>query len=501
MALVPARAGGVLLHPTSLPGPHGIGDLGPEAHRWVEWLAEAGFRLWQILPLGPTGFANSPYQSHSSFAGNPLLISLTELHEHGLLSADDLIPLTTPPAAAVDFERVIPLKQKLLAQAAAASSGDSSDERQAFEAFVDAERSWLEDAALFLALVRRFEGKPWQEWSAGLAGRKAADLKEARNSLATEVEAEKWKQFWFHRQWEAMRARAAKLGVSIIGDLPIYAAANSADTWAHPELFRLDTHGRPLAVAGVPPDYYTPTGQLWGNPVYAWERHTETGFAWWIERVRAGLGATDILRIDHFRGLQAYWEVAAGQPTAEVGEWVAGPGAGLLKALQASLGSLPLLAEDLGFITPEVVELRRAFHLPGIKILQFGLEAGPESLDLPHNYETVTAAYTGTHDNDTSRGWYDRADDTTRHFARRYLTADDREIVPAMVRALWSSVAAWTIVPMQDVLQLGSEARMNRPGQAEGSWTWRMTGEQWKRAPAGWLEDLSRVYGRSGLDR
>jgi len=499
MAVVPARAGGVLLHPTSLPGPHGIGDLGPEAHRWVEWLAGAGCRLWQILPLGPTGFANSPYQSLSSFAGNPLLISLTDLQEHGLLSADDLIPLTALSAEAVEFERLVPLKQNLLAQAAAAASSKvTGRDRQEFEAFVEAEGSWLDDAALFLALVRRFEGRPWHEWPPGLAGRKAADMKDARRSLATEVKAEMWKQFWFHWQWGALRARAAELGVSIIGDLPIYAAANSADTWAHPELFQLDSKGRPLAVAGVPPDYFSPTGQLWGNPVYAWERHTETRYAWWTERVRAGLRTADILRIDHFRGLQAYWEVPAGRETAEVGEWVEAPGAKLLETLRISLGGLPLLAEDLGVITPEVVELRRAFGLPGMRIFQFGLEGGPESLDLPHNYESLTAAYTGTHDNDTSRGWYGGADEATRHFARRYLTADDSEIVLAMVRALWSSGAEWSIVPMQDVLQLGSEARMNRPGHAEGNWRWRMTGEQWKRAPTGWLEDLSRTYGRSG---
>ena len=236
---------------------------------------------------------------------------------------------------------------------------------------------------------------------------------------------------------------------------------------------------------------------MWGNPVYAWERHTETGFAWWVERVRAGLRTADVLRIDHFRGLEAYWEVPAGRETAEVGEWVEAPGSGLLGTLRTALGDLPLLAEDLGVITPEVVELRRAFGLPGMRILQFGLEGGPQSLDLPHNYEPLTAAYTGTHDNDTSRGWYEVADEATRHFARRYLASDEGEIVPAMVRALWSSVAGWTIVPMQDVLQLGSEARMNRPGQAEGNWRWRMTGEQWKRAPTSWLEDLSRVYGRS----
>lgn len=497
MALIPARAGGILLHPTSLPSPHGIGDLGPDAHRWVEWLAAAGCRLWQVLPLGPTGFANSPYQSLSSFAGNPLLISLTDLQERGLLSAGDVAPLAALSDRVVDFDRLIPIKGTLLAKAAAAAAArPPADERRAFEAFIEAERAWLDEAVLFLALVRRFEGRPWPDWPAGLAARRPDDMKSARRELASELEAESWKQYWFYRQWAALRAKAAAQGVRIIGDLPIYAAPNSADTWAHPELFRLDAAGRPAAVAGVPPDYFSPTGQLWGNPVYDWPQHAQSGFTWWIERVRAGLRMADVLRIDHFRGLQAYWAVPAGQPTAEQGVWIEAPGEALLKALRASLGSLPLLAEDLGVITPEVVALRDAFELPGMRILQFGLEGGPENQDLPHYYVPRSAAYTGTHDNDTARGWYEAADETTRDFGRRYLATDDPGFVPAMIRAVWASVAGWAMVPMQDVLGLGSEARMNRPGQAEGNWDWRMTQADWASAPQGWLTDLNRVYGR-----
>ena len=499
MALNPGRAGGVLLHPTSLPAPYGIGDLGPDAFAWVDWLAEAGCRIWQILPLGPTGFANSPYQSLSSFAGNPLLISLSSLKDDGLLTEPDLAPLSSLPADVVDFDRLITSREGLLAGAAAVAAKKApAEERRAHAAFVEAERPWLDDAALFMALLREFDGRPWAEWPPGLARREPAALAKARRDLVDELEAETWKQFWFHRQWGAVRQHAAELGVAIIGDLPIYAASNSADVWTNPELFRLDSEGRPRAVAGVPPDYFSPTGQLWGNPVYDWRRHAETGYAWWIERVRAGLRTADILRIDHFRGLEAYWEVPAGLPTAEKGEWIEGPGASLLKALQASLGSLPLLAEDLGFMTPEVAKLRGAFGLPGMKILQFGLEGGPTSHELPHHYEPLMAAYTGTHDNETARGWYGAATEETRDFARRYLAVGESGVVAGMVRAIWASVADWAIVPMQDVLELSSEARLNVPGRAEGNWKWRMTNEQWKRAPKDWLADLSRIYGRSG---
>lgn len=500
MALVPGRAGGILLHPTSLPGAHGIGDLGPDALEWVDWLAGAGCRLWQILPLGPTGFANSPYQSLSSFAGNPLLLSLSRLQEHGLIDRDALQPLTSLPGDAVDYDSLIEHKDALLARAAVAARTGPAEERRAFEAFVAAEREWLEDTTLFLALLRSRKGRPWYEWPKELALRSPSALNEARRGLSAEIEVEAWKQFWFHRDWAAVRARAAEKGIAIIGDLPIYAAPNSADTWTRPELFRLDKSGRPKAVAGVPPDYYTPTGQLWGNPVYAWPRHVESGFDWWAKRVRAGLRMADILRIDHFRGLEAFWEVRAGQPTAEVGRWVQGPGAALLQALKETLGSLPLLAEDLGFMTPAVVELRKAFHLPGMKILQFGLEGGPASGDLPHLYERLSAAYTGTHDNDTALGWYEGAGETAKDFARRYLAVDDRGFVPAMVRAVWASVADWAIVPMQDVLGLGSEARMNRPGQAEGNWRWRMQREPWEKAPQDWLLELNRIYGRADVD-
>ncbi len=415
----------MLLHPTSLPGPYGIGDLGPEAIAWVDWLAEAGCRIWQVLPLGPTGFANSPYQSLSSFAGNPLLISLSALKDQGLLTEPDLALLASSPADTVDFDHLIKVKEGLLASAAAAAWHKApAEERRAYSAFVESERAWLDEAALFMALLREFDGRPWVEWPPGLAGREPSALEKARRDLAPELQAETWKQFWFHRQWSAVRQRAAERGVAILGDLPIYAASSSADVWAHPELFRLDREGRPLAVAGVPPDYFSTTGQLWGNPVYDWRRHAEIGYAWWIDRVRAGLRTADILRIDHFRGLEAYWEVPAGLPTAEEGEWIEGPGAALLEALRASLGSLPLLAEDLGFMTPAVGELRRAFDLPGMKILQFAFSGDPEHEFLPHNYPLHCVVYTGTHDNDTVVGWYASAPEAERDYCRRYLGHD-----------------------------------------------------------------------------
>jgi len=467
----------------------------------VDWLAAAGCRLWQILPLGPTAIANSPYQALSSFAGNPLLISLADLQEKGWIAGADLAPFASFPADRVDFDRLIAVKGELLDRAAStAVRAAEIEEREAHDAFVEAERTWLEDAALFTVLSRKFDGRPWVEWPSPLAARDRAALADARRDLAAEVEGETWKQYWFYRQWDALHHHAQHSGLAIIGDVPIYAASNSADVWAHRELFRLDANGVALAVAGVPPDYFSSTGQLWGNPVYDWPRHAESGYAWWIDRVRAGLRLVDILRIDHFRGLEAFWEVPAGLPTAEKGRWVKGPGKRFLSTLRSALGGLPLLAEDLGFVTPRVVALRRAFRLPGMRILQFGLEAGTAgaaSGDLPHRYEPGAAAYTGTHDNDTAKGWYASAPEATRDFTRRYLGTNDDGVVPAMVRAIWSSVADWAIVPMQDFLGLGSEARMNRPGTGEGNWDWRMTGEQWERAPQGWLAELNRIYGRT----
>jgi 4-alpha-glucanotransferase len=496
MALTPSRAGGILLHPTSLPGPHGIGDLGGEAVAWVEWLAAAGCRVWQVLPLGPIGDGNSPYQSPSSFAGNPLLISLDRLAEQGLLAAEDVRKASSPSGRPVDFDAVRTAKGRLLAAAAAAWPNASADEKQAFEQFRQEQSFWLEDAALFMALRRAHAAKAWTEWPAPLASRQAGALSQARRDLVHEIQVERLSQFWFHRQWSALHDRCRQLGVSILGDVPIYVSHDSADAWSHPELFLLDAGGRPTVVAGVPPDYFTATGQRWGNPIYDWDRHASTGFSWWIERARAALRWADVVRIDHFRGLDAYWEVPATEMTAEVGRWVDAPGVSLLRAMEEALGGLPLVAEDLGFMTESVEALRQRFGLPGMKILQFGFEAGPTGAFLPHHYARPCIAYTGTHDNDTARGWYEGADPSTQDFCRRYLATDDAGVVAAMIRSIWASVADWAIVPLQDVLGLGPEARMNVPGTPRGNWTWRVDPGYPGIAPSEWLREISQVYGR-----
>jgi 4-alpha-glucanotransferase len=496
MALTPARAGGILLHPTSLPGAHGIGDLGSEAVAWVEWLAAAGCRVWQVLPLGPIGAGNSPYQSPSSFAGNPLLISLERLAEQGLLAAEDVRRASSPAGPPVDYDAVREGKGRLLAAAAAKWPNAPADEKHAFEEFCEEGSFWLDEAALFMALRRAEAGKVWTEWPAPLAARQPAALSQARRDLEHEIEVERLSQFWFHRQWSALRDRCRQLGVSILGDVPIYVSHDSAEAWSHPELFLLDPGGRPTVVAGVPPDYFTATGQRWGNPIYDWDRHASAGFSWWIERVRAALRWADFVRIDHFRGLDAYWEVPAEAVTAEVGRWVDAPGVSLLRALEHSLEGLPLVAEDLGVMTESVGRLRDRFGLPGMKVLQFGLEAGPEGDFLPHNFTRPCIAYTGTHDNDTSRGWYESADASTKDFCRRYLATDDAGVVSEMIRVIWSSIADWAIVPLQDVLGLGSGARMNVPGVAEGNWTWRVDPGYRAIAPTDWLRDIGTVYGR-----
>ena len=496
MALTPLRAGGILFHPTSLPGPHGIGDLGPTAFTWVEWLASAGCRVWQVLPLGPIGPGNSPYQSPSTFAGNPLLISLELLGQQGLLAQKDLQVAAALPADRVDFEAVIEIKSRLLAAAAANWAAAGETEHRAFADFCRNESHWLEDAALFMALRQAHSERAWTEWPAPLARRDPKALEEARHDLAAEVHLERLRQFWFFRQWFDLRARCRELGVSVLGDIPIYVAHDSADVWSHPDLFQLDSDGRPTVVAGVPPDYFTPTGQLWGNPIYAWDRHASTGFTWWIARVRSALRLADVVRLDHFRGLDAYWEVPAGQATAEVGRWVEGPGAALLGALVSALGGLPMVAEDLGFMTPQVIALRKQFGLPGMKILQFGFESGPEGDFLPHNYVRPCLAYTGTHDNETARGWYENANPSAQDLCRRYLAVDGSAVVPGMIRAVWSSIADWAIVPMQDVLGLDNEGRMNVPGQPTGNWTWRANPDYLETAPREWLRGISEVYGR-----
>ena len=489
-----SRRAGILLHPSSLPGSYGIGELGPEAQRWLEFLHSAGQRVWQVLPLGPTGYGDSPYQSFSSFAGNPLLISVELLAAEGWLSQEELQPLRALPAERVDFGRLIPLKFPLLQQAARRflAAGAAPDYRQ----FVSEQALWLEDYVLFMALKQENGGRSWIEWPAGVRRREAALLAEARERNAALLEELRVQQYWFFRQWQALRQRAAELDITIIGDLPIFVALDSADTWADQELFDLDDQGQPNSVAGVPPDYFSATGQRWGNPLYLWDLHEQRGFDWWIHRVRSSLRLYDLLRIDHFRGFEAYYRIPADEPTAVNGQWLKGPGQALFTALERALGSLPVIAEDLGIITPEVEELRDANGLPGMRVLQFAFSGNPRDPYLPHNHVPGCVVYTGTHDNDTTRGWYGAAPEAEKDLVRRYLGCDDEQAPWALLRAAFASVADTAIVPLQDVLGQGSEARMNTPGQAGGNWSYRF---DWSE-PGDWaapvLRELAFMYGR-----
>ncbi len=491
------RAGGILLHPTSLPGRFGIGDLGPTAESWIDWLAEAGCRLWQVLPLGPTGYGDSPYQGLSTFAGNPLLVSPECMLEDGLLLAADLEPVPAFPSNRVDFSAVIGHKLHLLERASARLPSGTSSFRQAFDDFCNRQAGWLDDYALFMALKREQGGQAWNRWPAELASRNPSALREASARLADNMQSHRLAQYLFYREWEAIRSRAHSRGIQVIGDVPIFVAHDSADVWTHPELFALDRHGEPEAVAGVPPDYFSPTGQRWGNPVYRWDAMAKDGYAWWIGRMRSVLAMVDVVRLDHFRGFEAYWRIPAEAPTAETGEWVQGPGAELLHALAKALGSLPLIAEDLGVITPEVVALRDSFNLPGMKVLQFAFDSGPQNAFLPHNYLSGCVAYTGTHDNDTAMGWYETAAPEERDFSRRYLAREGTDFAWDLIRAAWSSVADWAITPVQDLLSLGTEARMNYPSRPEGNWSWRLLPEQLMPSLALRMREMNALYGRT----
>jgi 4-alpha-glucanotransferase len=490
------RRAGLLLHPTSLPGPYGVGDLGPAAYEWVDDLAFARQGWWQVLPLGPTGYGASPYQALSAFAGNPLLISPEVLAEEGLLRKADL-KLPDLPAGHVDYDAVNAFKDDLLARAFRRfRSRAGARLRPDFEEFCGLESDWLDDYALFMAIKKAHGGADWMEWPGPLALRRPEALAEARRELGAEVAFYQLTQFLFSRQWQALKRYANDRGVRLIGDLPIFVAGDSADVWAHPELFQLDERHRPKVVAGVPPDYFSKTGQLWGNPLYDWEAHSRSGFAWWVARLRCTLEQVDLVRIDHFRGFESYWEVPAGMPTAEQGRWVKAPGDELFDAVRAALGRLPLIAEDLGLITPEVESLRRRAHLPGMRVLQFAFGGAVENRFLPHNYERDTVVYTGTHDNDTTPGWFATLTPGERTFLRRYAPAGPDGVHWDLIRLAWSSVANDALAPLQDVLGLGSEARTNFPGRVAGNWRWRFTAGQLTRPLLERLGDFTEVYER-----
>jgi 4-alpha-glucanotransferase len=491
------RASGILLHPTSLPGPHGIGDLGADALRFVDLLADAGQTIWQVLPLGPTGFADSPYQSFSTFAGNPLLLGLDLLVAAGWLTPGELEQAAGLPAARVDFGAVIRIKGDLLGRAAARFlAGAPAGERDACAHF-RTRSPWLDGFALFMALKEAHGGAPWSAWDPSLAMREPAALERAREALAAAVERHAVLQFFFATQWQSLKAHAARRGVRIFGDLPIFVAYDSADVWQHPELFQLDREGRPTVVAGVPPDLFSETGQRWGNPLYRWDVMRDDGFRWWVERLRHALALVDLLRIDHFIGFTRCWEIPADSETATVGRWVEAPGAAVLDAARAALGAIPIVAEDLGAVTPEVDALREQFALPGMNVLQFAFDSDATNRHLPHNHTPRSVVYTGTHDNDTAIGWLRTAPAAERARARRYLDCPRGPIAWPLIRAALASVADTAIMPLQDVLELGSAARMNHPGQRDGNWTWRFTWRQLSERRLAKLCDLTALYGRA----
>jgi len=480
------RSSGILLHVTSLPGGHGIGDLGKPAYEFADFLAQAREKIWQVLPLGPTGYGDSPYQLFSAFAGNPLLIDLEELREKGLLSISALADAAGLPEEYVDYGRVIHIKQRLLGKAAETFLADcNSTDRQCFESFCEKNSGWLDDYALFMACKAEYKDAVWSEWPAGIRKRQADALEEWRGKLRSEIAVHKFAQFEFSRQWWALKDYCRGLGIRIMGDIPIYVAHDSADVWAHPELFRLDENSRPTAVAGVPPDYFSATGQLWGNPLYRWDVAAASNYQWWIERFRASLAMFDMARLDHFRGFEAFWEIPADALTAQGGKWVKGPGAELFLAVQRELKELPFVAENLGVITAEVEALRKQFGFPGMSLLQFAFGNDPQGPSFrPHNYSRELVAYTGGHDNDTTLGWWTSsgvgestrtAEDIRkeRKFTRAYLGFKDEPVNWVFIRAVLASVADVAIVPLQDVLGLGSEARMNLPGKVSGNWKWR----------------------------
>jgi 4-alpha-glucanotransferase len=511
MARMRDRRSGLLLHPTSLPGPHGAGDLGPAAHRFVEWLAAARQRLWQVLPLGPTGYGDSPYQALSTRAGNPLLVSLEALRDEGWLADADLADAPAADPRAADLPLALAWKRERLARASRTFAARARAEAAAdLDAFRAREAGWLGDWALFAVLKDAHGGRAWTAWPAPLARRDPAALEAARTRHAEAIRAEEFVQWCFFRQWQALRARCRALDVQLMGDVPIYVAHDSVEVWTRPELFRLDRSGAAAAVAGVPPDYFSATGQLWGNPLYDWDAAAQEGYRFWIERFRAALALVDRVRLDHFRGFEAYWEVPAGTRTAEGGRWVPGPGERLFRALERALGSpLPFVAENLGVITPEVEALRTRFHLPGMAVLQFAFGNDPQAPTfLPHNYERDLVAYTGTHDNDTALGWWEggagesvRSEEDVRKekaFALEYLGVDGREMNWALIRALLASVADSVVVPLQDLLGLGSEARMNTPSTTGRNWRWRFREGDLGAGHAERLARMAEIYGRGG---
>jgi 4-alpha-glucanotransferase len=498
------RASGVLLHVTSLPSAYGIGDLGPAAFAWVDRLHEAGQRWWQALPLGPTGYGDSPYQSLSSFAGNELLINPEALIDDELLRPADCAGHSFSTSA-VEYEKVVPFKVRLLETAwSRFSAGARADLRPAYEQFCQAQGNWLDDYALFRALKDRYKDACYLEWPPELVRRTPTALAQAWRELSDRIEPARFAQFLLSRQAERLQRHAHDKGVRLLGDLPFFVSPDSSDVWANPKLFLLGKDYHPTMVAGVPPDYFSAGGQLWGNPVYDSDALRWDNYRWCVDRLRALLAHVDVIRLDHFRAFAAAWHVPAGAATAQAGQWVRGPGAEFFRAVEKGLGALPFIAEDLGLITPDVTALRDQFRLPGMRVLQFAFDGKANNPYLPHNYVPNTVVYTGTHDNPTTRGWYEALSDMEQKTVWDYLRRSGGappEVTPALMHLAWESVAALAIAPLQDLLNLGNEARMNVPGRAEGNWRWRCTEEMLSTRAFEWLRDLTNTSGRSQGER
>ncbi|MFZ9745122.1 MAG: 4-alpha-glucanotransferase [Opitutaceae bacterium] len=496
------RAAGLLLHPTSLPGAQGIGTLGESVDAVLRFLQAAGLRYWQMCPLGPTGFGDSPYQCFSSFAGNPYLIDVLPLHAAGWLTHKELESLRELPETSVDFGGLYQRKLPLLFQVWERwrRQGRSPLPGGGFDAFRREQAAWLEAYVLFAALKEEQSGRPWWEWPTGLRSFASAQRNSARQRLEPRMEAHAFLQYLFFSQWRRVRTQAAAAGIEIIGDIPIFTALDSADVWAHPELFQLDPRtARPTAVAGVPPDYFSADGQLWGNPLYDWPVHAASGYGWWLDRLRAAFAFADVVRIDHFRGFEAYWSVPASAATARTGRWIEGPGLSFFSAVRTALPGARLIAEDLGLLTPETTALREATGLPGMAVLQFAFGGDAQNPYLPHNLHPNCVIYPGTHDNDTALGWYQTSDESIRDHVRRYLRISGREIGWDLIRCAYASVASLAVIPLQDLLSLGAEGRFNTPGQAAGNWGWRYRSEQLERLErdsAGYLRELAGLHGR-----
>jgi 4-alpha-glucanotransferase len=496
------RSSGILLHPTSLPGPFGSGDLGASSYHFIDWLSKAEQSLWQVLPLGPIGLANSPYMSLSAFAGNPLLIDLHELVYNGWLVQNELDNTQWKSSNRISYLEVMPFRINMLKIASQRffKQGNLENQNQ-YEAFCIAEKSWLDDYALFQALNQKYDGEEWTTWDHGIAKRDPSVLKKISKELREHVEFYKFTQWCFDRQWNKLKSYAIKHGVKFVGDIPVFVSQHSADVWSHPEMFDLADDGVPKVVAGVPPDYFSEIGQRWGNPLYRWDIIKQDNYRWWIDRFEKAFKMFDILRIDHFRGFESYWEIPEKEETAKNGRWVKGPGADFFKTVKGMLGTLPIIAEDLGIITPEVNALREKLNFPGMKVLQFAFADGPENAFLPHHYGNNCVVYTGTHDNDTTCGWYEKATEHERDFVRRYCKTDGHEINWDLIKLALQSSADIAVIPFQDVIGLGSEGRMNFPGTIEENWEWRFTWEQVGPEPANRLYELTALYGRCNPDR